>query len=150
MHREIRSVDLDVRFALFQHRVGGHAARELNLNLLAAQGGDVRLAALFEAQNVGVVQLNFGTRLVGGGNTVPSNDGSVERCGRPVARVSALRGNIATCETDARHTRVGLRRFRLRLRTGCARHQDQQSGESCYQSEFHTMTSALAGELRAW
>src|ERR1019366_7858783 len=52
--------------------------------------------------HVGIVELNFGARLVAGRNPVPREDGSIERSRRPAARVATLRGDVAMNQTDAR------------------------------------------------
>jgi hypothetical protein len=78
MDRKIRSVDLDVRFAVLQNRVVGQAAGQLNLDLLGVQARNVGLGAFVNSQNIGIVKLKFGARIVARGNAIAGDDGCVQ------------------------------------------------------------------------
>jgi hypothetical protein len=162
MNGQIGSVDFNVRFAVFQYRVISQSASELNLNLGAAQTGNVGFSILVETQNVGVVELNFCARATARRNAVSRDDRRVEGRIPPVTGVSALRGDVTMDQTDARNTRfffrrlrldrLILRRFRLdrfilrwfrlhrpifHLGASQAGNQYQKSCQACYQSDFH-------------
>src|ERR1019366_8712186 len=98
----IGRIDFRVRVAVLVHGVVRHSASKLNLDLRAGERCDIGLRMLSEAEHVGIVELNFGARLVAGRNPVPREDGSIERSRRPAARVATLRGDVAMKQTDAR------------------------------------------------
>jgi hypothetical protein len=67
------------------------ALRDLDLNLLIAEGGDVGLRVLVEAKNVGEIELNFGLRVRAGGDFIAGFERLIDGRGGPIAGIAALR-----------------------------------------------------------
>ena len=91
MHGDVRCVDLDVGFAVLEDRKVHQALRDLDLNLLIAEGGDVGLRVLVEAKNVGEIELNFGLGVGAGGDFIAGFERLIDGRGGPIAGIAALR-----------------------------------------------------------
>ena len=101
-------INLDVRFVRLKHRVIHQALGHLQLNASLREVGKLGLATLAEAQDVGVIELDFRARAISRGNRVTSRQRCVDRGGHPICGVSALGGNVPVNQADACDSRLGL------------------------------------------
>jgi hypothetical protein len=118
MYRNIRGIDLGLSLTVFEYRIVGNALPKLNLNVSLRQVGNVGLGIASQAENIGIVQLHFGSRIVTRRKLVTADNRGIQcRC-RPITRVSALSRHVAMNHADARHPLISLRRLLAGRRCG--------------------------------
>src|SRR6266496_376684 len=110
--RGIRGVEFDGGFAVPQNGISREALAQLDLNVFLGECPEIGLAVLGKPQNIGVVELHLGARLVAGGNLVASHHGRIQRGSRPVSGVATLGGDLAFNQTDAGSAGVSFSRSR--------------------------------------
>ena len=105
----IRRIDFDAGLGAFQHGEEGQALRELHLDAILVERGDIGLGVLVQANHVGPVELNLGARPRAGENFVTGNQRRVQVHGGCIAGIAALHGDVAAYEADARNAgRLGV------------------------------------------
>jgi hypothetical protein len=87
-------IDFSVRIAVSENGIVRHTMSKLNLDLRTRELHDIGLRMLREPEHVGIVKLNFRSRLVASRNTVTGKDRSVQRSRGPVFRITTLRRDI--------------------------------------------------------
>jgi len=118
MDGHVRGIDLRLGFAVFRNREVQDALAQLNLNVFLRQVRDVDLGVRAQAKNIGEVELQFRPRAVAGRNFVAGHDRLIQYDCRPVAGITALRGDVAVNQADARHALVRLCRSLARWSAG--------------------------------
>jgi hypothetical protein len=99
-HSHVGGVDLRVRLISFEDGEIQHAPGKLDLNATVAQIGNPGLRLLIEAQDVCMIQLDFGPGPLTGGNLVALNNGRVDCRGYPIPRISTHGGDVTVNQAN--------------------------------------------------
>ena len=129
--------DIHVRIAAPQFAVSDDPALELNPEGSMAQVGQSDLGQFVEAQKVGVIQLDFGTRGRAGSQNVGFHQRHVDRGLNRISRFASLHGEVALgqAEPGDAQRRTGLLRLcrcRLIEKQGKEGKQNQNSVSACH------------------
>ncbi len=90
MNRGVRRIDFRIRFAAFQHGIGDQPLSDLDGDAGASEIRDFRGGAAGHAQDVGIIELDFGASVIAGGDAIVYSDWGVHSCRDPVSIVAAL------------------------------------------------------------
>lgn len=99
--RDERRLDIDIRFPAPEFAVGNHAALNLDAELAISKTRHVDFTVGSEAQQIGMVKLNFGSRTGSGRDRVAVNQGSIDFGLHPVARLATPHRDVAIGEANA-------------------------------------------------
>ena len=100
---DVGGVNFDVSFAALENCVVNQSASDLYLDLGTRQTGDRSQRVVAKTQNIGMIELHFSPGTDTGRDLVTAHDRLVQRAGRPIAGISALRRNISVNQADARY-----------------------------------------------
>src|SRR5437588_6129999 len=100
MDRNVRRVDLCIRLRTLQHGIKGQSLADLYLDAIVFQRGEARLSILVQAQDIGIIELEFSPGGFASRDFVASHERRVQSHRREVARVTPLHSDVAMDEAN--------------------------------------------------